>query len=82
MRTHFDNGSQSIISHYIEIVGGDLASMWEVGIDVPLDHMDDFPLSDKTGGVSLPIRLFVYLFLNHLPRPTHKNVFCLFACLS
>ncbi len=73
MRLHFDNGSKSILSHYIEMVGGDLASLWEVGIDVPisLDQMEDFPLLDEPGGVPKRLSIFV---LNYLPNPIHKDI--------
>ncbi len=83
MRAHFDSGSQSILSHYIEMVGGDLASLWEVGIDaapISFDQMEDFPLLlHEPGGV--PKRLSVSFFNHHL-SPTRKDdtFFCIMLC--
>ncbi len=80
MRAHFDSGSQSILSHYIEMVGGDLASLWEVGIDaaapsISFAQMENFPLllHEPGSGVPPPKRLYVVPFLNHLLSPAHKG---------
>ncbi len=61
MRLHFDNASKAILSHYVEIVGGRLASLWGVGLNEStlLDQMEDFPLLDEPGAVPKRQSIFV-----------------------